>query len=265
MLPQLAQALRNLDYPLGKLDIKIVLEADDTETIEAARSARPRRRVRDHHRAALRAADQAEGLQFRAALRARRISGRLRRRGPAGARSAAQGGGDLPPLAAEHRLPAMPPQLLQRAAKTGSRACSRSTMRCGSTRCCRASSGSACRFRSAARPIISASTCCANCTPGIRSTSPRTPISASASDKRAIASAWSIRPRIEEASCRTGQWLRQRSRWIKGYMQTLLVHTRRPLHLMRTAGLARFSRLHLLHRRHGARRAAQSGVLGCFT
>ncbi len=29
MLPQLAQALRDLDYPLGKLDIKIVLEAGD--------------------------------------------------------------------------------------------------------------------------------------------------------------------------------------------------------------------------------------------
>jgi cellulose synthase/poly-beta-1,6-N-acetylglucosamine synthase-like glycosyltransferase len=40
----------------------------------------------------------------------------------------------------------------------------------------------------------------------------------------------------EEASCRTGQWLRQRSRWIKGYMQTLLVHTRRPLHLLRSTG-----------------------------
>ena len=32
------------------------------------------------------------------------------------------------------------------------------------------------------------------------------------------------------------QWIRQRSRWIKGYMQTLLVHTRRPLHFLRTAG-----------------------------
>ncbi len=40
----------------------------------------------------------------------------------------------------------------------------------------------------------------------------------------------------EEASCRTGQWIRQRSRWMKGYMQTLLVHTRRPLRLMRAAG-----------------------------
>jgi glycosyltransferase XagB len=42
---------------------------------------------------------------------------------------------------------------------------------------------------------------------------------------------------FEEASCRVGQWLRQRSRWIKGYMQTLLVHTRRPLQFVRSAGL----------------------------
>ena len=38
MVPGLARALRALDYPLGKLDIKIVLEAGDRETIEAARS-----------------------------------------------------------------------------------------------------------------------------------------------------------------------------------------------------------------------------------
>jgi cellulose synthase/poly-beta-1,6-N-acetylglucosamine synthase-like glycosyltransferase len=41
---------------------------------------------------------------------------------------------------------------------------------------------------------------------------------------------------FEEASCRVGQWLRQRSRWIKGYMQTLLVHTRRPIQFVRGAG-----------------------------
>ena len=41
---------------------------------------------------------------------------------------------------------------------------------------------------------------------------------------------------FEEASCHAGNWIRQRSRWMKGYMQTLLVHTRRPLHLMRTIG-----------------------------
>jgi len=41
---------------------------------------------------------------------------------------------------------------------------------------------------------------------------------------------------FEEASCDFGNWIRQRSRWMKGYMQTLLVHTRRPLHLARTVG-----------------------------
>ena len=44
----------------------------------------------------------------------------------------------------------------------------------------------------------------------------------------------------EEASCRADQWIRQRSRWIKGYMQTFLVHTRRPLHMLRTTGLLGF-------------------------
>ena len=37
-LPHLAQALRNLDYPMSKLDIKIILEEDDEETIETAKS-----------------------------------------------------------------------------------------------------------------------------------------------------------------------------------------------------------------------------------
>lgn len=41
----------------------------------------------------------------------------------------------------------------------------------------------------------------------------------------------------EEANCATGNWIRQRSRWIKGYMQTLLVHTRRPLHFVRMTGI----------------------------
>lgn len=41
---------------------------------------------------------------------------------------------------------------------------------------------------------------------------------------------------FEEASCHASNWIRQRSRWMKGYMQTFLVHTRRPLHLLRTTG-----------------------------
>jgi cellulose synthase/poly-beta-1,6-N-acetylglucosamine synthase-like glycosyltransferase len=40
----------------------------------------------------------------------------------------------------------------------------------------------------------------------------------------------------EEASSRPGQWLRQRSRWLKGYMATWLVHMRDPARLWRDLG-----------------------------
>jgi cellulose synthase/poly-beta-1,6-N-acetylglucosamine synthase-like glycosyltransferase len=41
----------------------------------------------------------------------------------------------------------------------------------------------------------------------------------------------------EEANKHLGNWLRQRSRWIKGYMQTALVFSRDPVGLVRRAGL----------------------------
>jgi len=41
----------------------------------------------------------------------------------------------------------------------------------------------------------------------------------------------------EEANNAYRNWLRQRSRWIKGYMQTWLVHNRNPLRLLRGVGL----------------------------
>jgi cellulose synthase/poly-beta-1,6-N-acetylglucosamine synthase-like glycosyltransferase len=42
---------------------------------------------------------------------------------------------------------------------------------------------------------------------------------------------------FEEANRAYGNWIRQRSRWIKGYMQTTLVHLRHPVRLAREAGL----------------------------
>jgi cellulose synthase/poly-beta-1,6-N-acetylglucosamine synthase-like glycosyltransferase len=42
---------------------------------------------------------------------------------------------------------------------------------------------------------------------------------------------------FEEANRNLGNWIRQRSRWVKGYMQTSLVHARNPLKLIRVAGL----------------------------
>ena len=40
----------------------------------------------------------------------------------------------------------------------------------------------------------------------------------------------------EEAPCRLTMWLRQRTRWLKGYMQTWLVHMRNPAKLFRELG-----------------------------
>lgn len=41
----------------------------------------------------------------------------------------------------------------------------------------------------------------------------------------------------EEANTRYWNWVRQRSRWIKGYMQTFLVHNRNPIKTLRTIGV----------------------------
>lgn len=41
---------------------------------------------------------------------------------------------------------------------------------------------------------------------------------------------------FEEANNQVGNWIRQRSRWIKGYMQTYLVHMRKPVECYRKLG-----------------------------
>ena len=43
----------------------------------------------------------------------------------------------------------------------------------------------------------------------------------------------------EEAPADFGAWFRQRVRWQKGWMQTLIVHSRRPVRFVRALGLAR--------------------------
>lgn len=50
----------------------------------------------------------------------------------------------------------------------------------------------------------------------------------------------------EEAVAVVPQWLWQRSRWIKGYMQTYLVHMRQPVTLLRELGPASFGDFQLL-------------------
>ena len=51
---------------------------------------------------------------------------------------------------------------------------------------------------------------------------------------------------LEEANCRAGNWIHQRSRWLKGYLQTYLVHMRNPRRLMRELGIGGFIAFQLL-------------------
>jgi len=50
----------------------------------------------------------------------------------------------------------------------------------------------------------------------------------------------------EEACSDLGFWIRQRSRWTKGYVQTYLVHMRRPLRLVARLGVGRSLGFHML-------------------
>ena len=53
-------------------------------------------------------------------------------------------------------------------------------------------------------------------------------------------------PTMEEAPPIFGVWMKQRTRWIKGWTQTFLVHTRQPVRLMRELGLRKSMYFHLV-------------------
>lgn len=50
----------------------------------------------------------------------------------------------------------------------------------------------------------------------------------------------------EEACCLLPYWLRQRTRWLKGYIQTYLVHMRHPFRFIREVGVVNFVHFHAL-------------------
>jgi cellulose synthase/poly-beta-1,6-N-acetylglucosamine synthase-like glycosyltransferase len=53
-------------------------------------------------------------------------------------------------------------------------------------------------------------------------------------------------PTLEHAPEQPEVWFRQRTRWMKGWMQTYLVHMRQPLLLLRELGTRRFAAFQLL-------------------
>jgi len=239
MLPQLAQALRSLDYPFGKLDIKIVLEADDRETIAAARALGlegvfeiivvPR------------SAPQTKPKACNFALRFAR-------------------GEYVVIYDAEDRPE---PDQLRKVVATFRRSPA-------NTAClqCRLNYYNASENWLTRMFTLDYTLWFDQVLPGLERLGMPIPLGGTSNHFRAAVlrelHAWDpfnvtedadlgIRighkgyrvgvvdsTTFEEASCRVGQWVRQRSRWMKGYMQTLLVHTRRPAHLVRKAGLLGF-------------------------
>jgi len=235
MLPTLAQGLRNLDYPLGKLDIKIVLEAGDAETIEAARGLG----LEGVFEIIIvpRSQPQTKPKACNFALRFAR-------------------GEYLVIYDAEDRPE---PDQLRKVIATFRRAPA-------NTAClqCRLNYFNAEENWLTRMFTLDYALWFDEVLPGLERLGMPIPLGGTSNHFRTEVlrelHAWDpfnvtedadlgIRigqkgyrvgvvdsTTFEEASCRAGQWLRQRSRWMKGYMQTLLVHTRRPLQFVRSAG-----------------------------
>ena len=151
----LVHALTHLDWPAAKLDIKLILEAVDDDDDRGGARARPSRQCRDRRGARAPAPHQAEGAELCAAARARRVSRDLRRRGPAGARSASPRVRRLPRGSAEPRLRAGQAQSLQRLRQLADAAVHARILRAVRRAVARARQ-LACRSRSAAPRTISA-------------------------------------------------------------------------------------------------------------
>jgi cellulose synthase/poly-beta-1,6-N-acetylglucosamine synthase-like glycosyltransferase len=239
MLPRLAKALRELDYPLGKLDIKIVLEADDQETIEAART-----------------------LGLEGVFEVIRVPPSHPKTKPKACNYALRfaRGDFLVVFDAEDRPE---PDQLRKVVATFKRASP-------NTAClqCRLNYYNANENWLTRMFTLDYSLWFDQILPGLERLNVPIPLGGTSNhfklDVLRELHAWDpfnvtedadlgIRltqkgyrvgivdsTTFEEASCEAGQWIRQRSRWIKGYMQTFLVHTRRPLHLMRSTGLFGF-------------------------
>ena len=53
-------------------------------------------------------------------------------------------------------------------------------------------------------------------------------------------------PTFEEAPPKLVPWIKQRTRWLKGWMQTVLVHSRNPIHFLSDVGFKNALAFHLL-------------------
>ena len=234
-LPLLARSLRELDYPLGKLDIKLVLEADDTETIEVASK-----------------------LGLEGVFEVIRVPPSQPKTKPKACNFALQfaRGEYLAIYDAEDRPE---PDQLRKVVATFRRASPE-------TAClqCRLSYFNATENWLSRMFTLDYALWFDQMLPGLERLNVPIPLGGTSNhfkievlrelhgwDPFNVTEDADLGVRLtqkgyrvgvvdsttyEEAACHAGNWIRQRSRWMKGYMQTFLVHTRRPLQLLRTTG-----------------------------
>jgi glycosyltransferase XagB len=235
MLPALAAALRKLDYPLGKLDIKIVLEAGDEETIQVART-----------------------LGLEGVFEIIRVPPSQPQTKPKACNFALQfaRGEFLAVYDAEDRPE--PDQLRKVVAKFRSSSANTACLQC------RLNYYNAAENWLTRMFTLDYSLWFDQVLPGLERLNVPMPLGGTSNhfkirilrelhgwDPFNVTEDADLGIRLtqkgyrvgvvdsttfEEAACHAGNWIRQRSRWMKGYMQTFLVHTRRPIHLMRSTG-----------------------------
>ena len=238
MVADLIDNLGALDYPREKLEILLLMEEDDTETIAAARAARAAETItllivppgrpqtkpkacnvglffaRGEFLVIYDAEDKPEPDQLKKAVVAFRRAATTwcacRRRSTTGTPT-----------------------------RTCSPACSRSSTRTGSTTCCPGLDAPAPADPPGrhVQPLPHRRRCAS-----LGGWDPYNVTEDADLGIRAAALGYTVgvinSTTYEEANTAAGNWIRQRSRWIKGYMQTLLVHLRQPVALVREAGIA---------------------------
>ena len=240
ILEQILGGLEQIEYPRDKLDIKLLLEEDDVDTVAAAHAlgadrlcdvvvvpaAEPRTKPKALN----------YGLQ---AARGRYVTifDAEDRPDPA---AAPQGRHRPRPGPGRRRLPAGRAGLLQRGPEPHHPLVHARVRALVPPVPARPGAGPTPPSRSAAPPTTSYARCSCGRGPGTPSTSPRTPTSASGCTGSGYRTGMLDSTTYEEANSDFVNWVKQRSRWYKGYLQTWLVHMRQPIQLRPRRGLRGF-------------------------
>ncbi len=238
VVPRLTENLTRLDYPKAKLEILLLCEEEDDTTIDAILDAEPAALLPAARRPRQPAEDEAEGLQLRHPAGDREVRRHLRRRGPARSRPA-QEGRCCPGSAREDNV-----------------VCVQCKLNYFNTEQNLLTRFFATEYALWFDLLL----------PGLDASGSPIPLGGTSNhfNREALVELGAWDPfnvtedadlglrlhkagyktvvlnstTLEEANSQLHNWIRQRSRWVKGYFQTYLVHMRHPLRLLREIGFS---------------------------